>query len=72
MIPLVGFKTEFDFNADIVRRVAKETMDKYGVTVDYKLGTMIEVPRGAVTADKVAETAEFFSFGTNDLTQMTL
>jgi pyruvate,orthophosphate dikinase len=47
-------------------------MDKYGVQVDYKLGTMIEVPRGAVTADKVAETAEFFSFGTNDLTQMTL
>ena len=72
MIPLVGFKAEFDFNADIVRRVAKETMDKYGVQVDYKLGTMIEVPRGAVTADKVAETAEFFSFGTNDLTQMTL
>ena len=62
MIPLVGFKTELDFNTDIVRRVAKETMEKYGVQVDYKLGTMIEVPRGAVTADKVAETAEFFSF----------
>lgn len=72
MIPLVWFKAEFDFNADIVRRVAKETMDKYGIQVDYKLGTMIEVPRGAVTADKVAETAEFFSFWTNDLTQMTL
>jgi pyruvate,orthophosphate dikinase len=72
MIPLVGFKSELDFNTEIVRRVAKETMDKYGVQVDYKLGTMIEVPRGAVTADKVAETAEFFSFGTNDLTQMTL
>ena len=72
MIPLVGFKTELDFNTDIVRRVAKETMEKYGVQVDYKLGTMIEVPRGAVTADKVAETAEFFSFWTNDLTQMTL
>ena len=72
MIPLVGFKTELDFNTEIVRRVAKETMDKYGVQVDYKLGTMIEVPRGAVTADKIAETAEFFSFGTNDLTQMTL
>ncbi|MFA6255972.1 MAG: pyruvate, phosphate dikinase [Candidatus Absconditabacterales bacterium] len=72
MIPLVGFKAEFDFNAEIVRRVATETMAKYGVQVDYKLGTMIEVPRGAVTADKVAETAEFFSFGTNDLTQMTL
>jgi pyruvate,orthophosphate dikinase len=72
MIPLVGFKAELDFNTEIVRKVAKETMDKYGVQVDYKLGTMIEVPRGAVTADKVAETAEFFSFGTNDLTQMTL
>jgi len=72
MIPLVGFKSELDFNTEIVRKVAKETMDKYGVQVDYKLGTMIEVPRGAVTADKVAETAEFFSFGTNDLTQMTL
>jgi pyruvate,orthophosphate dikinase len=43
MIPLVGFKTELDFNADIVRRVAKETMDTYGISVDYKLGTMIEV-----------------------------
>lgn len=45
MIPLVGFKTELDFNTEIVRRVAKETMEKYGVQVDYKLGTMIEVPR---------------------------
>lgn len=72
MIPLVGFKSELDFNADIVRKVAKVTMEKYGVKVEYKLGTMIEVPRGAVTADKVAETAEFFSFGTNDLTQMGL
>jgi len=72
MIPLVGFKSELDFNADIVRKVAKATMDRYAVEVEYKLGTMIEVPRGAVTADKVAETAEFFSFGTNDLTQMGL
>lgn len=72
MIPLVGFKSELDFNTDIVRRVAKETMDKYDIQIDYKLGTMIEVPRGAVTADKIAETAEFFSFWTNDLTQMTL
>jgi pyruvate, phosphate dikinase len=72
MIPLVGFKSELDFNANIVRKVAKATMEKYGVEVEYKLGTMIEVPRGAVTADKVAETAEFFSFGTNDLTQMGL
>jgi pyruvate,orthophosphate dikinase len=62
MIPLVGFKSELDFNTEIVRKVAKETMDKYGIQIDYKLGTMIEVPRGAVTADKIAETAEFFSF----------
>lgn len=72
MIPLVGFKSELDFNTEIVRKVAQTTMDTYGVQIDYKLGTMIEVPRGAVTADKVAETAEFFSFWTNDLTQMTL
>jgi pyruvate,orthophosphate dikinase len=70
MIPLVGFKTELDFNVAIVRKVAQETMEKYGVNVEYKLGTMIEVPRGALTADEIAETAEFFSFGTNDLTQM--
>ena len=72
MIPLVGFKQELDFNLDIVHRVAKETMEKYGTTIEYKVGTMIEVPRGAVTADKIAESAEFFSFGTNDLTQMGL
>ncbi len=72
MIPLVWFKSELDFNAQIVRKVAKETMDKYGIQIDYKLWTMIEVPRWAVTADKIAETAEFFSFGTNDLTQMGL
>ena len=72
MVPLVGLKGELDFVTEIVRKVAKETMDKYGVEIEYKLGTMIEVPRGAITADKVAETAEFFSFGTNDLTQMTL
>lgn len=72
MIPLVWFKAELDFNTEIVRRKAKETMEAYGMEIEYKLGTMIEVPRGAVTADKVAQTAEFFSFWTNDLTQMTL
>jgi len=61
-----------DFNLDIVHKVAKETMDAEGVQVEYKVGTMIEVPRGAITADKIAQTAEFFSFGTNDLTQMSL
>ena len=72
MIPLVWFKSELDFNLDIVHKVAKETMDAEGVQVEYKVGTMIEVPRGAITADKIAQTAEFFSFGTNDLTQMSL
>ena len=72
MIPLVGFKGELDFNTEIVRRVAQKVMDSYNMTIEYKLGTMIEVPRGALTADKIAETAEFFSFGTNDLTQMCL
>jgi pyruvate, orthophosphate dikinase len=51
MIPLVGFKQELDFNLDIVHRVAKTTMEKYNTTIEYKVGTMIEVPRGAVTAD---------------------
>ena len=72
MIPLVGFKQELDFNLNIVHRVAKETMEKYDTKIEYKVGTMIEVPRGAVTADKIAESAQFFSFGTNDLTQMGL
>jgi pyruvate,orthophosphate dikinase len=55
----------------IVERVAAEAMKEYGVTVKYLVGTMIEVPRGAVTADEIAGEAQFFSFGTNDLTQMT-
>lgn len=70
MIPLVGFKTELDYCVNIVKQVAQKTMDIYGMNIEYKLGTMIEVPRGALTADEIAETAEFFSFGTNDLTQM--
>ncbi len=72
MIPLVGFKSELDFNTEIVRRKAKEVMETYWMEIEYKLGTMIEVPRWAITADKIAQTAEFFSFGTNDLTQMSL
>jgi pyruvate,orthophosphate dikinase len=72
MIPLVGFKKEFDLQAEIVHRVAKEVMGEKKVKLDYLVGTMIEVPRGALTADEVATSAEFFSFGTNDLTQMAL
>jgi len=72
MIPLVGFQQEFDLQAAIVHRVAKEVMAEKKVTFDYQVGTMIEVPRGALTADQIAKGAEFFSFGTNDLTQTAL
>ncbi|MGH8047302.1 MAG: putative PEP-binding protein, partial [Chthoniobacterales bacterium] len=72
MIPLVGFKKEFDLQAGIVNRVAKEVMAEKKVKFDYLVGTMIEVPRGALTADEIAQSAEFFSFGTNDLTQTAL
>ncbi len=72
MIPLVGFQREFDLQAEIVHRVAKEVMAEKKVTFDYHVGTMIEVPRGALTADQIAKGAEFFSFGTNDLTQTAL
>ena len=69
MIPLVGFKKELDLQVEVVHRVAKEVMAEKKVKLDYLVGTMIEVPRGALTADEIAQTAEFFSFGTNDLTQ---
>jgi pyruvate,orthophosphate dikinase len=72
MIPLVGFKKELDLQVEIVHSVAKEVMKETGKKIPYTVGTMIEVPRGAVTADEIAETAEFFSFGTNDLTQTCL
>jgi pyruvate,orthophosphate dikinase len=72
MIPLVGFKAELDLQIAIVNRVAQEVMKENGQKIKYSVGTMIEVPRGALTADEIAQTAEFFSFGTNDLTQMTL
>jgi pyruvate,orthophosphate dikinase len=71
MIPLVGIDKEFVAQRDIVERIAQEVIKKEGVEIDYKIGTMIEVPRGALTAGDIAKTAEFFSFGTNDLTQMT-
>jgi pyruvate, orthophosphate dikinase len=69
MIPLVGFKKEFDLQLEVVHRVAKEVQAEKKVKLTYLVGTMIEVPRGALTADEIAQTAEFFSFGTNDLTQ---
>jgi pyruvate, orthophosphate dikinase len=72
MIPLVGFKKELDLQVEVVHRVAKEVMAEKKVKLAYMVGTMIEVPRGALTADEIAETAEFFSFGTNDLTQTCL
>src|SRR5262245_3320121 len=72
MVPLVGFKRELDLQVDIIHRVAREVMKETGKKFKYSVGTMIEVPRGAVTCDEIAQTAEFFSFGTNDLTQMCL
>ncbi len=72
MVPLVGFKRELDLQVAVIHRVAKEVMKESGKKIPYTVGTMIEVPRGALTADQIAETAEFFSFGTNDLTQMCL
>ncbi|MFH1386879.1 MAG: pyruvate, phosphate dikinase [bacterium] len=72
MVPLVGEVKELSNQVDLIRKVAKETTEKFGVKIDYQVGTMIEIPRAALTADKIAEVAEFFSCGTNDLTQMTL
>jgi pyruvate,orthophosphate dikinase len=71
MIPLVATIEETRNQATIVRRVAEEVFKEKGVKVDYMVGTMIELPRAALTADQIAEEAEFFSFGTNDLTQTT-
>ncbi|MDX2224926.1 MAG: pyruvate, phosphate dikinase [Rhodospirillaceae bacterium] len=71
MIPLVGTKKELDMMKVVVNATAKAVFDAVGVRVDYKVGTMIELPRAALRAAEIAETAEFFSFGTNDLTQTT-
>jgi pyruvate,orthophosphate dikinase len=72
MIPLVGFKKELDLQIEIVHRVARDVQAERKVKLNYLVGTMIEVPRGALTADEIAQSAEFFSFGTNDLTQTAL
>ena len=71
MIPLVGTVSEYVDQEKIVRTVAKTTNDKYGIELNYLVGTMIELPRACLTADEIAKHAEFFSFGTNDLTQTT-
>ncbi len=71
MVPLISHVNELKEQEKVIRRVAKEVFEKYQVAVDYLVGTMIEIPRAAITADKVAGVAEFFSFGTNDLTQTT-
>ena len=71
MVPLVGSATEYNHQEAIIRRMADEVMKEKGVKFKYLVGTMIEVPRAALTADEIAKTAEFFSFGTNDLTQTT-
>jgi pyruvate,orthophosphate dikinase len=72
MIPLVGFKKELDLQVAVVHETAMQVQAEKKVKLNYSVGTMIEVPRGALTADEIAQTAEFFSFGTNDLTQTAL
>jgi pyruvate,orthophosphate dikinase len=72
MIPLVGSREEFSAQKNIVQTVAEETMKVYGVKVRFLIGTMIELPRACLVADEIAQEAEFFSFGTNDLTQTCL
>jgi len=71
MVPLVGEVKEFKYVKDIIVKTAEQVFAEQGKTIEYKIGTMIEIPRAALTADEIAKEAEFFSFGTNDLTQMT-
>ena len=71
MVPLIGTWQEYKMQEEIIRKTAQQVFEEKGSEVDYLVGTMIEIPRAALTADLVAEHAEFFSFGTNDLTQMT-
>ncbi len=71
MVPLTGIKAEFDLQESIIREEAEALFSEHGMAIEFKVGTMIEIPRAAITADQIAEKAEYFSFGTNDLTQMT-
>jgi pyruvate,orthophosphate dikinase len=71
MIPLVSSVTEFENQRDVIQRTAEETLGAKKDSIQYLIGTMIELPRAALTADSIAQSAEFFSFGTNDLTQTT-
>ena len=71
MVPLIGILYELKQQKEIIQHTAKEVFAEYGIEVDFEIGTMIEIPRAALTADRIATEAEYFSFGTNDLTQMT-
>jgi len=71
MVPLIGTVKELELQVNIIKETAEKVFAEKGTRIDYLTGTMIEVPRAALTADQVAKVAEFFSFGTNDLTQMT-
>lgn len=71
MVPLIGIVNEFDMQEKVIRETAKEIFAEEGIEIPFRVGTMIEIPRAALTADHIAEKAEYFSFGTNDLTQMT-
>jgi pyruvate,orthophosphate dikinase len=71
MVPLIGIDKEFDFLKEIIDSKARKIFKELNQTVDYKVGSMIEIPRACLIADKIADKADFFSFGTNDLTQMT-
>ena len=71
MVPLIGILYEFEAQENIIRATAKRVFEQEGVEIPFKVGTMIEIPRAALTANRIASHAEYFSFGTNDLTQMT-
>ena len=70
MVPLIGIVNEFDVQEKVIRQTAKQLFEEEGVEIPFRVGTMIEIPRAALTADRIAAKAEYFSFGTNDLTQM--